>query len=70
MVTATRDSRKTSPAKEAIFVWEGKDRAGKKVKGEMRAGGESVVNVTLRRQGINVTKVKKKRFSTTRKRAP
>ncbi len=46
--------------KEQIFTWEGKDKTGKTVRGEMRAGGEAIVNVTLRRQGIMVTKVKKK----------
>ena len=39
-------------AKEQVFTWEGKDKTGKTVRGEMRAGGEAVVNVTLRRQGI------------------
>jgi type IV pilus assembly protein PilC len=48
--------------KQRIFVWEGRDRTGKKIKGEMRAGGEAVVNATLRRQGINVTKVRKQRL--------
>jgi type IV pilus assembly protein PilC len=47
--------------KEAIFAWEGKDKAGKIIRGEMRAGGTAVVNATLRRQGILVTKVKKQR---------
>lgn len=49
--------------KEAIFAWEGKDRSGKVVRGELRAGGEAMVNATLRRQGVLVTKVKKKSFS-------
>ena len=49
--------------KEATYVWEGKDKAGKVIRGEMRAGGESVVNATLRRQGILVTKVKKQRLA-------
>ncbi|MDP1899402.1 MAG: type II secretion system F family protein [Rubrivivax sp.] len=49
--------------KEVIFEWEGKDRNGKIVRGEMRAGGESVVNASLRRQGILVSKVKKRRVS-------
>ena len=48
--------------KDATYVWEGKDKAGKVIRGEMRAGGESVVNATLRRQGILVTKVKKQRL--------
>ena len=45
--------------KEFNFTWEGKDKSGKIVKGELRAGGEAVVQATLRRQGILVSKVKK-----------
>ena len=48
---------------EFIFEWEGKDRTGKVVRGEMRAGGEAMVGATLRRQGILVQKVKKRRMS-------
>ena len=47
--------------KEFNFAWEGRDKSGKTVKGEMRAGGEAVVNATLRRQGISVNKIKKQR---------
>jgi type IV pilus assembly protein PilC len=47
--------------KDFTFLWEGKDKAGKVVRGEMRAPGDAVVNATLRRQGILVTKVKKQR---------
>ena len=45
--------------KQITFLWEGKDKKGKVLKGEIRAAGEAVVNATLRRQGITVTKVKK-----------
>lgn len=45
--------------KQITFLWEGKDKRGKIIKGEIRASGEAVVNATLRRQGITVTKVKK-----------
>ena len=48
--------------KEFTFQWEGKDKTGKIIKGEMRAGGESVVKTTLRRQGIFVIRVKKLRL--------
>jgi type IV pilus assembly protein PilC len=41
------------------FAWTGKDKAGKVVRGEVRAGGEHVVLAQLRRQGIQVTGVKK-----------
>ncbi|MGJ7915822.1 type II secretion system F family protein [Massilia sp. LXY-6] len=53
--------------KEHVYAWEGKDKTGKTVRGEMRAGGETIVNVTLRRQGIMVTKVKKKAYRSGRK---
>jgi type IV pilus assembly protein PilC len=53
--------------KEFVYAWEGKDKTGKTVRGEMRAGGETIVNVTLRRQGIMVTKVKKKAYRSGRK---
>lgn len=49
--------------KEFTFTWEGKDKAGKVVRGEVRAAGENVVQATLRRQGITVSKVKKQRVS-------
>ena len=47
--------------KEYTFLWEGKDKGGKLVKGDMRAGGEAVVLSQLRRQGIAVLKVKRQR---------
>jgi type IV pilus assembly protein PilC len=49
--------------KEMLFDWEGKDKNGKLVRGEMRVGGEAMLNASLRRQGILVTKVKKRRLS-------
>jgi len=52
---------------ESVFAWEGKDKTGKVVKGELRATGEATVNATLRRQGILVTKVKKKTFRSGKK---
>ena len=48
---------------DVVFEWEGKDRNGKFVRGEMRAGGEAMVSASLRRQGVLVTKVKKRRLS-------
>ena len=55
---------KAAKAKEYSYLWEGKDKSGKLVKGEMRAPGEASVSSALRRQGINVSKVKKLRAST------
>src|SRR5262245_12521552 len=49
--------------KDQIFEWEGKDKNGKLVRGELRAGGEAVVSASLRRQGILVSKVRKRRTS-------
>lgn len=62
MATATATAGARSP-KEIIFEWEGKDKNGKAVRGEIRAGGEAVVNASLRRQGILVNKIKKRRTS-------
>ena len=39
--------------KELVFEWEGKDKNGKVVRGEMRAGGEAMVSASLRRQGAD-----------------
>lgn len=62
MATASRNNTSARLNNDAIFAWEGKDKTGKSVRGELRAGGEAVVSVTLRRQGILVTKIKKKNF--------
>lgn len=69
MATSTARARSGAAAqvKEHVFAWEGKDKTGKIVRGEMRAGGETIVNVTLRRQGIMVTKVKKKAYRSGKK---
>ncbi|MEY3747153.1 MAG: hypothetical protein RL194_612, partial [Pseudomonadota bacterium] len=48
-----------SAGKEITYNWEGADKNGKRVKGEMKASGEAFVKATLRRQGINVTKISK-----------
>lgn len=57
MATVTAHTEKK--IKEFNYSWEGKDKAGKQVKGEMRAAGTVVITSTLRRQGIKVTKIKK-----------
>ncbi len=69
MATTTARARSGAGAqvKEHVFAWEGRDKTGKIVRGEMRAGGETIVNVTLRRQGIMVTKVKKKAYRSGKK---
>ena len=57
---ATAAAAKGGP-KEFNFSWEGKDKGGKTVRGEMRAAGENMVQASLRRQGVLVSKVKKQR---------
>lgn len=60
----------SSGAKEVVFEWEGKDRNGKIVRGEIRALGENQVQASLRRQGVFPTKIKKRRMSSGRKITP
>jgi type IV pilus assembly protein PilC len=59
MATAAAAAR---DIKDFVFEWEGKDKNGKVVRGEVRSGGEAQVSATLRRQGVLVTKVKKRRM--------
>lgn len=59
MATTATGPRATKDVKSFIYTWEGKDRSGKNVKGEMRASGDNIVVATLRRQGIANPKVKK-----------
>jgi len=66
MATSERKAGNTA-VKESVFAWEGKDKSGKIVRGEIRAGGEAVANATLRRQGVLVTKVKKKSYRSGKK---
>ena len=49
------------PLKLFNFQWEGRDKSGKIIRGDMRAASDSIVTATLRRQGVNVSKVKKAR---------
>src|SRR3954462_9696293 len=58
---ATAAAAATKGPKDFIFSWEGKDKGGKVVRGEIRAVSETAVNATLRRQGITVQKVKKQK---------
>ena len=51
-----------SKTTEFVFEWEGRDRNGKQVRGEIRAAGENQVTASLRRQGVNPTKIKKRRM--------
>jgi len=55
---------------EFVFEWEGRDRNGKQVRGETRAAGENQVMASLRRQGVNPTKIKKRRMRSGQKIKP
>ena len=56
--------------KDFVYEWEGKDRHGKVVRGELRAAGDNQVQSTLRRQGIFATKIKKRRTRSGKKIKP
>jgi type IV pilus assembly protein PilC len=49
--------------KTSVFTWEGKDKKGSKVKGELKGTNPALVKAQLRKQGINPTKVRKKAVS-------
>ena len=62
--TISRAARRAQGVtKEHLYTWEGKDKTGKIMRGEMRAASDSVVKVSLRRQGVAVSKVKKQAMS-------
>lgn len=60
---ATEKAKRKAVVKEFVFEWEGKDRNGKQVRGETRAGGVNQVTAALRRQGVLPAKIKKRRMS-------
>ncbi len=60
----------SNAVKDFVFEWEGKDRNGKQVRGETRAVSENVVQAALRRQGVVVSKVKKRKMSSGKKIKP
>jgi type IV pilus assembly protein PilC len=57
----------TKGIKEFVFEWEGKDRNGKIVRGEMRASGENQVKASLRRQGVLTNKIKKRKMGSAKR---
>ena len=48
------------PLQNSTFVWEGTDRKGARIKGEISGLNPNLVKAQLRKQGINPLKVKKK----------
>lgn len=61
MATA-KPAAKGAASTESIFAWTGKDKTGKVIKGELRAQTEAQAQAGLRRQGITVTSMKKRRL--------
>ncbi len=49
--------------KTSVFVWEGTDKKGTKVKGELSSQNPTLVKAQLRKQGITPVKVRKKGIS-------
>jgi type IV pilus assembly protein PilC len=66
MATATANSNVRKTITDFVFEWQGKDRNGRNVRGELRAVGENQVRATLRRQGIVVLKLKRRKTSSGR----
>jgi type IV pilus assembly protein PilC len=56
--TATAPAQRTNPMD--VFVWQGTDKRGQKVKGEIQAKSANFVRAELRKQNINATLVKVK----------
>ena len=50
----------TAAIRSSMYAWEGIDKNGKRVKGEMSGQSDALIKTTLRRQGVNPLKVKKK----------
>ena len=46
--------------KQDVYVWEGTNKQGKRVKGELQGASDALVKAALRRQGVTPLKVKKK----------
>lgn len=49
--------------KVSVYAWEGLDKKGTKITGELSGHNPALIKAQLRRQGINPTKVKKKSVS-------
>ena len=60
MATKTPVLQVKGPAALSVFVWQGKDKRGVVLKGEMSAKNQNMVSAELRRQGIESDRVKPK----------
>ena len=50
----------TTQVQPVVFLWQGRDKRGTKLKGQQIATNPNLVRAELRRQGINPISVKKK----------
>ncbi|MES2663597.1 MAG: type II secretion system F family protein [Pseudomonadota bacterium] len=63
MAIATAGTKKAASPKTTTFSYEGLDRRGKKVKGELSSISQPIARAELRKQGIMVKKIHKKGVS-------
>jgi len=57
---AAKPVKKAKIEKVYPFKWEGKDRAGNKVGGEIQGSNQALIKAQLRKQGVLVTKINRK----------
>ena len=61
-MATTKPAKAADAGKLQTFKWEGKDKGGRVQRGDIKAQTQAVAQATLRRQGINVTKLKKQKM--------
>lgn len=66
MTTASPSRTSKTANNESVFVWEGKDKSGRIVQGELRAASTASASASLRRQGVMTTSIKKKKLARTK----
>ncbi|MCO4798823.1 MAG: type II secretion system F family protein [Colwelliaceae bacterium] len=59
-ISATKKAKITAPKELDVFQWQGVNRKGKKVSGELSAGSMLELKSQLRKQGVTPGRVKKK----------
>lgn len=57
----------SSQARTSLFHWQGKDKAGQNISGEARAANAQALSMQLKRQGVVVTRMKKKLLQRTQR---
>lgn len=62
-VTRRPAARRDAAPPDALFEWEARDKSGRTVRGETHAAGAALLQATLRRQGLAVTRLRKRRGS-------